>query len=87
MTVAFWLLGTVPAVAVKVLVVDPAATVTEAGTVNSALLLDSVTDAPPAGAACDNVTVHVEVAALAKLVGLQLTLLTLVRAVKDMDAC
>jgi hypothetical protein len=38
-------------------VVDPAATVTEAGAVAIAgLLLDNVTSAPPAGAAADNVT-------------------------------
>jgi len=85
--VPLWLLGMVPAVAVKVLVVDPAATVTEAGTVNSALLLDSVTDAPPAGAACERVTVQVDAAALTRLAGLQVKLLTVVVAVKEMDAC
>ena len=49
---------TVPAVAVKVPVVAPAATVTDAGTVSAALFPDSVTAAPLA-AACDSVTVHV----------------------------
>ncbi len=66
--VPLWLARMVPAVAVNVLLVDPAATVTEAGTVSCALLLDSVTDAPPAGAACDNVTVHVDVPPVPRLV-------------------
>ena len=51
---------TVPAVAVKVAVVTPAATVTETGTVSAVLLSDNVTVLPPVGAAFDNVTVHVE---------------------------
>jgi len=46
-------------VAVNVAVVAAAATVTEAGTVKAALLLLSVTLAPPVGAGCVNVTVHV----------------------------
>ena len=61
----------VPAVAVNVFVVAPAATVTEAGTVRRLLLLVSETVAPPAGAAADNVTVQVEVALLARLVSVQ----------------
>jgi hypothetical protein len=44
----------------KVAVVAPAATVTLAGTVAAALLLDSVTIAPPAGATLPNVTVPVD---------------------------
>lgn len=59
------------AVAVAVAVVAPAATVTDAGTVSAVLLLESDTTAPPAGAAPDNVTVHVEVALPLKLVGAQ----------------
>ncbi len=47
------------AVALKVAVVDPADTVTDAGTVSNALLLDSVTVDPPVGAVCVSVTVHV----------------------------
>ena len=50
-TVADWLLAMAPVVALNVAVVDPAATVTEAGTVKVALVLVSVTEAPPAGAA------------------------------------
>ena len=60
----------VPAVAVKVAVVAPAATATEAGTVSNPLLLDSVMLAPPAGAAEDTVTVHVELLPVARAVGL-----------------
>ena len=48
-----------PAVALKVAVVAPAATVTEAGTVSRALLLASVTLVPPVGAAWVTVTVQV----------------------------
>jgi hypothetical protein len=47
-------------VTVKVVVVVPAATVTEAGTVALALLLDSEIETPPAGAALLKVTVPVE---------------------------
>lgn len=57
----------VPAVAVKVAVVLPAATVTVAGTVNPATLLDSATVAPPD---CVTVTVQVEVPPGPRLVGL-----------------
>ncbi len=46
--------------AVKVAVVLPAATMTEAGTVTAALLLKSEMDTPPVGAALLNVTVPVE---------------------------
>ncbi len=45
--------------ALKVAAVAPDATVTEAGTVSRALLLESVTDEPPAGAVCVSVTVQV----------------------------
>jgi len=47
----------VPAVAVNVVAVLPDPTVTEAGTVNAAVLLDRLTVAPPV---LDTVTVHVE---------------------------
>jgi hypothetical protein len=40
----------VPLVALNITVVDAAATVTVAGTVSAAALLDSVTLAPPVGA-------------------------------------
>ena len=46
-------------VALKVAEVAPAATVTDAGTVSTALVLVSVTTAPPAGATLVKVTVQV----------------------------
>jgi len=48
---------------VKLAVVAPAATVTDAGTVRAVLLLsETATAAPPVGAACAKVTVQVELA-------------------------
>ena len=61
------------AVALKVEVVAPAATVTEAGTVREVLLLASVTLDPPAGAVWVNVTVQVLTALCPKPVGLHVT--------------
>jgi hypothetical protein len=52
---------TVPAVAVKAAVVEPAATVTDAGTVNAVLFEESVTAAPPATAALERVAVQDDV--------------------------
>jgi hypothetical protein len=65
----------VPAVVVtvNVPVVLPAATVTEAGTVAAALLLDKVTEMPPVGAALLKVTVPVDEAPRATLAGLRET--------------
>jgi hypothetical protein len=65
---------TVPVVTVKVAVVLPPATVTEAGTVAEALLLDRVTERPPVGAAALRVTVPVDDALPMTLVGLSETL-------------
>ena len=59
----------VPLVALKVADVEPAVTVADAGTVNSAFPLDSVTAAPPAGAAPVSVTVQVVVLELFKVDG------------------
>jgi hypothetical protein len=58
---------------VKVAVVLPAATVTEAGVVAAALLLASETDTPPEGAAPLKVTVPVADVPLATLEGLTAT--------------
>jgi hypothetical protein len=60
-------------VTVKVAVVAPAATVTLAGTVADALLLDKLTAVPPVGAALLRVTVPVEEAPPVTVVGLKLT--------------
>ena len=61
----------VPAVAVKVVLEEPAATVAEVGTVRAATLLESDIAAPPEPAAADNVAVQVEVVPAARLAGAQ----------------
>ena len=73
----------VPAVAVKVAVVFPAPTVTEAGTVNAAALLDNVTVAPPV---CVTVAVHVELPPDTRLVGLHVTALSSTGATSEIVA-
>src|SRR5215475_5118186 len=68
--------GTVTAALVvtgNVFVVAPAATVTETGTVAAALLLVSVTTAPPTGAALPSVTVPVLLTLPVTAVGFTLT--------------
>jgi hypothetical protein len=65
------LLLMVPVVALKVAVVAAASTVTDAGTLRTALLLVRVTLAPPVGAAWVRVTVQVLVEFGPRLVGLQ----------------
>jgi hypothetical protein len=70
--VPFWFVGTLPTVAVKVVEVVPAGTITELDPSTSrVLLLDSKTSVPPTGAAAFNVTVHVAEAPEFKLFGLQ----------------
>ena len=76
----------VPLLAVKVAVVKPAATVTDAGTVNAAFPLESVSEAPPAGADLVKVIVHVLDALEPRLLGLQLSDETCTPAVKLMVA-
>lgn len=59
----------VPARALNVAEVDPAATVIEAGRVSAGLLLESAIVAFPLGAAPESVTVHVDVAPEPKVLG------------------
>ena len=61
------------AVALKVAVVAPAATVTDAGTVSAALVLAKVMLEPPVGAVWVSVTVQVLTALCPRLVGLHAT--------------
>jgi hypothetical protein len=73
-SVAVWpLVNVAPAVALKVAVAAPAATVTDDGTVSKVLLLFNVTLTPPAGAAAFNVTVHLLTPLGLRLVGLQVS--------------
>jgi hypothetical protein len=53
-----WLVATVEVEAVKVAEEDPAATVTDEGSLTALLLSDSATTPPPAGAGPDSVTVQ-----------------------------
>ncbi|MGB9454590.1 MAG: hypothetical protein WCB12_00980 [Bryobacteraceae bacterium] len=76
----------VPAVAVKFAEVAPDATVTEAGTVNAAALLDSATVIPLENAACESVTVQTDVPPELRLVGLHDTRLTIIGATSKIDA-
>ena len=66
----------VPAVPVKVLVVAPAFTTTDAGTVRRALLLLTVTVSPPLGAVPESVMVQVVAAPVPRLDGTQANELT-----------
>ncbi len=66
--------ATEPVDNVKFALVDPAGTVTLAGTeATAALLLESSTTAPSAGAAVPRITVPVEAVPSVTLVGLRLT--------------
>jgi hypothetical protein len=64
---------TLPALANTIALAAPAFTVTVAGTVKAALLLDSVTRAPPAGATLLRVIVQLLRAFEASVVGLHTT--------------
>jgi hypothetical protein len=70
-------------VALKVAIVLPGPTVTEAGTVNAAALLDRVTVAPPV---FETSTTHSEVAAEVRLAGTHVKELTTVAADRAMVA-
>jgi hypothetical protein len=65
-----------PAVAVKLPVVDPAATVTDPETGSNELLLESATTAPPLGAAAESVALQLVVCAVARLVGVHTRLVS-----------
>ena len=75
-TVAVWLVVNVPALAVKPVLLAPAAAVTELGTVKAALLLASVIVAPPVGAAWFSVTVQFAAEPELRLLGLHATAVT-----------
>ncbi len=62
-----------PAVAVKFAVLEPASTLTFAGIVRAALLLEIARAAPFCPAACDKVTVQVAVAPELSVDGAQVT--------------
>lgn len=81
MIVAVWLHQTALAVAAKFAVVALAGTVTEFPTVNAELLSESVTFVPPDGATADNVTVQVELAPAASVVGVHASFVTVSFAV------
>jgi hypothetical protein len=82
MSVTVWLLVTTPAVAVKVAVLEKAATVTVAGTVKKVLLDESDTTVPPPGATCESVTVQMEIEPEVRAPGAQLKPETLGRDVR-----
>jgi hypothetical protein len=70
-TTAVWLTMFAPARAVNEPVANPAATVTDPGRLSAPVLLESVTTAPPVGAALVRVTVQVLEALGPRLAGLQ----------------
>ena len=72
-TVAAVAAVTVPVATLNVALVAPAATLTLAGTVAAVELLESVTSAPPLGAAALRLTVPVEAVPPTTLVGLSKT--------------
>jgi hypothetical protein len=80
------LLAMVPAVAVKLADVAPDATFAEVGTDSAGLLLESVTVAPPEPAACDNVTVQMDVPPELRLEGEHDTMLSPVGAAREIEA-
>ena len=75
-----------PAVAVKVPEVLPAAIVTGVATRRAKLLALRATAAPPEGAALESVTVQVLLAAELRLAGLHVSEASLIGATKERDA-
>src|ERR1019366_1117909 len=82
-SVAVWSDAIVPAVAVKVVVVDPAATATDPGTVSDAVLLDSVTVPPPVFV---SVTVQLLAPPLLSVAGVHDNDLTVTAVAREIDA-
>lgn len=78
-----WLLAIFPAVTVKVPIVLPAATISEAGTARAVPLFDRLTVAP---AVLDTVAVQVALPPETRLVGLQVNPLSVTGAVSDIVA-
>jgi hypothetical protein len=70
------LVNVAPAVALKAVVLAPAAIVTDAGTASRVLLLLNVTVDPPVGAAAFKVTVHLLTPPGLRLEGLQVSVET-----------
>ena len=66
-------------------VVAPAPTVTDTGTVSAVLVSEIVTAVPPEGAACDSVTVQVEVPPEVIPVGLHCSPVTVGRTVTELE--
>ncbi len=67
--ITVWLVLTWPAVAVKVAEEEPAPIVIDDGTLRTLLLSVSMTFAPPFGAGAESVTVQVDLALKARVVG------------------
>ena len=83
---ADWSAEIVPAVALKLADVEPAAIETVAGTVKAAALLERLMVAPPVKAALDNVTEQADVPPPVRLVGEQEISVTLGLAVREIEA-
>ena len=62
-----------PALAVKLAAIEPAGMATEAGTVTTALLLESATETPPGGAGAGRASQQSAVAPKERAVGVQLS--------------
>lgn len=86
MITAFCAAWMTPARAVKLAVADPAGTVTDAGTLRAAELLDNATTSPVLPAALDSVTVHEAEFPASRLAGAQASELSDTGATSKSDA-
>jgi hypothetical protein len=86
-TTAVCALDTVPALAMKLATLLPAATVTDDGTLSDAELLDTTTETPLEPAGLESVTVHVAVPPDVRLVGVQVSRLTDPAATREISVC